>query len=61
MNDCKQENCPFRNNDTTVWGCQYVACPNRDMGVKTWYTSNTTGKLGDGLMNVSKFGGTSTR
>ena len=62
MIECYQENCPFRYNDTTsVWECQCVACPNRDNGMTTWFATNTTGKLGDGLMIASKFGGTSTR
>lgn len=48
INDCKQENCPFRNNDTTsVWGCKYVACPNRDNG-NTWYATDHTEAMKDG-------------
>ena len=43
MNDCKQENCPFRKNDTTnVWGCEYIACPNRDDGSITWIATDHT-------------------
>ena len=31
MNDCKQENCPFRSNSSSsVYGCEHIACPNRN-------------------------------
>ena len=30
MNDCKQENCPFRSNPSpSVYGCEHLACSNR--------------------------------
>lgn len=59
MADCYQENCPWRRNETSsIWRCECVACPNRDDGVTTWFTANTTGKLGDGRMSVPNFGGT---
>lgn len=48
MFDCYQENCPWRQNDTTsVWRCQCAACPNRDGGI-TWYATDHTEVLKDG-------------
>lgn len=33
MNECKQRNCPFRSNSrSSVYGCEHIACPNRDVG-----------------------------
>ena len=30
MNDCRQENCPFRSNhSSSVYRCDYITCPNR--------------------------------
>ena len=48
MADCYQENCPWRKNETSsLWRCEYVACPNRDDGT-TYYTTNHTEVLKDG-------------
>ena len=58
MNDCKQENCPFRKNDTTnVWGCEYIACPNRYDGSITWIATDHT--IMDRKMEALKDGSTS--
>lgn len=55
MADCYQENCPWRRNDTSsTWRCEHVACPNRDDGTiyyddgTTYYTTNHTEVLKDG-------------
>ena len=43
MNECKQENCPFRSNpSSSVYGCEHIACPNRDDGSITWMTTDHT-------------------
>ena len=43
MNDCKQENCPFRLNfRSSVYGCEHIACPNRDNGSVIFITTDHT-------------------
>lgn len=43
MNDCKQENCPFRSNSSSsVYGCEHIACPNRDDGSVVFITTDHT-------------------
>lgn len=48
MADCYQENCPWRKNETSsLWRCECVACPNRDDGT-IYYTTDYTEVLKDG-------------
>lgn len=43
MNDCKQENCPFRSNSrSSVYGCEHIACPNRNDGSVVFITTDHT-------------------
>ena len=43
MNECRQVNCPFRSNSSSsVYGCEHIACPNRDDGSITWMTTDHT-------------------
>ena len=43
MNECKQENCPFRSNSSSsVYECEHIACPNRDDGSITWIATDHT-------------------
>ena len=43
MNDCKQENCPFRlNYSSNLYGCEHMVCPNRDDGSITWIITDHT-------------------
>lgn len=43
MNECRQENCPFRSNSSSsVYGCEHIACPNRDDGSITWIATDHT-------------------
>ena len=55
MNDCKQENCPFRSNSSSsVYGCEHIACPNRDGGSITWITTDHT--ITEGEMEALGYG-----
>lgn len=55
MNDCKQENCPFRlNSSSSVYGCELIACPNRDGGSITWIATDHT--ITEGEMEALKDG-----
>lgn len=39
MDDCYQENCPWRKNETSsIWRCECLGCPNRDEGF-LYYTT----------------------
>ena len=43
MIECYQEHCPFRSNSSSsVYGCEHIACPNRDDGSITWITTDHT-------------------
>lgn len=43
MNECRQVNCPFRSNSSSsVYGCEHIACPNRDDGSITWIATDHT-------------------
>ena len=43
MNECRQENCPFRSNSSSsVYGCEHIACPNRDDGSVVFITTDHT-------------------
>lgn len=43
MNECRQENCPFRSNSSSsVYGCEHIACPNRDDGSDVFITTDHT-------------------
>ena len=53
MNDCKQENCPFRSNSSSsVYGCEHIACPNRDDGSITRIATDHT--ITEGEMEALK-------
>ena len=54
MNDCKQENCPFRLNfSSSVYRCEHIACPNRDNGSVVFITTDHTIILEDVLKDDS--------
>ena len=43
MNECRQVNCPFRSNSrSSVYGCEHIACPNRDDGSVVFITTDHT-------------------
>ena len=43
MNECRQVNCPFRSNSSSsVYGCEHIACPNRDGGYDVFVTTDHT-------------------
>lgn len=43
MNECRQENCLFRSNSrSSVYGCEHIACPNRDGGYDVFVTTDHT-------------------
>ena len=53
MNECRQENCLFRSNSrSSVYGCEHIACPNRDDGSITWIATDHT--ITEGEMEVLK-------
>ena len=53
MNECRQVNCPFRSNSSSsVYGCEHIACPNRDDGSITWIATDHT--ITEGEMEVLK-------
>lgn len=53
MNECRQENCPFRlNPSSSVYGCEHIACPNRDDGSITWIATDHT--ITEGEMEALK-------
>ena len=55
MNECRQVNCPFRSNSSSsVYGCEHIACPNRDGGSITWITTDHT--ITEGEMEALKDG-----
>ena len=55
MNECRQVNCPFRSNlSSSVYGCEHIACPNRDDGSITWITTDHT--ITEGEMEALKDG-----
>lgn len=43
MNERRQENCPFRSNSSSsVYGCELIACSNRDDGSVMFITTGHT-------------------